>query len=157
MEYISLIIALIALVIAWQSYNKHKILKKDLSHLHNRLYSMSQIMQETDEKNQQELTTLRIELLKSQGDLKITGDMTLKQVSLIHPQAMQVLSGFHIGGCSSCAVTDDNERLDLTIARSGQQLEPVLIALNQLLAESKNNNGRVTEDRLKKSNVQLVF
>lgn len=157
MEYIGLIIALIALIIAWQSYSKHKILKKDLSHLHNRLYSMSQTIRETNEKNQEALTSLRIELLKSQGDLKITGDMTMKQVSLIHPQAMQVLSGFHIGGCSSCAVTDDSERLDLTVARSGQQLEPVLIALNKLLAESKNNNGRVSEDRLKTPNVQLMF
>ncbi|MEZ4610924.1 MAG: hypothetical protein R2838_11895 [Caldilineaceae bacterium] len=30
------------------------------------------------------------------------------QVTLPHPQAAEVLAGFHLGGCSSCAVDDDD-------------------------------------------------
>jgi hypothetical protein len=73
----------------------------------------------------------------------------------MHPQAAQVLAGFHLGGCSSCAV-DDRQTLAEAAGVNGRELEPILVALNTLVAEGKNNNeGMVAPERLKLPNIQL--
>lgn len=73
---------------------------------------------------------------------------------MVHPLAGQVLASFHIGGCSSCAV-DGSTRLDLAVASSGQTVEPIIVALNNLITESQN--GTLSEEILKTPNVQLTF
>jgi hypothetical protein len=139
---------------AWQANRKNKYLTERIGQLNSRIFKTRQELLEAQEKTRHDLTALRIELLKSQGTFKVTGDMPVEEVLMIHPLADQVLGSFHIGGCSSCAV-DGSQRLDLAVASSGQPLEPVLVALNRLLTDEQN--GTLSAERLKTPNVELTF
>jgi hypothetical protein len=154
MIYVSLGIALVAVFMAWQANRKNKYLTERIGQLNSRIFKTRQELLEAQEKTRHDLTALRIELLKSQGTFKVTGDMPVEEVLMIHPLADQVLGSFHIGGCSSCAV-DGSQRLDLAVASSGQPLEPVLVALNRLLTDEQN--GTLSAERLKTPNVELTF
>jgi len=154
MVYLSLGLALIGLFMAWQANRKNKELQNRIGQIHSRLFQVRRDGLEAQEAMQQELTRLRFELLKTQGRLQISGEMTMDEVLMVHPMAGQVLAGFHVGGCSSCAV-DGSQRLDLALASSGQPLEPVLVALNKLLQHEQN--GATSPDLLKTPNVELTF
>jgi hypothetical protein len=154
MIYVTLGIALVAVFMAWQANRKNKYLTERIGQLNSRIFKTRQELLEAQEGTRHDLTALRIELLKSQGTFKVTGDMPVEEVLMIHPLADQVLGSFHIGGCSSCAV-DGSQRLDLAVASSGQPLEPVLVALNRLLTDEQN--GTPSAERLKTPNVELTF
>jgi hypothetical protein len=94
------------------------------------------------------------ELMRQAGDLKVTRDMTVDQVTALHPQAAAVLAGFHIGGCASCAV-DGSVRLEEVVAANGGQLEPLLVALNNLVIGGAE--GTAAEEPLRAPNVQLAL
>ena len=58
------------------------------------------------------------------------------------------------GLLNRCAV-DGDQRLDLAMASSGQPVEPVLMALNNLVS-SDSQNEPASSDMLKTPNVELV-
>lgn len=37
---------------------------------------------------------------------KFTADMTVAQAQELHPRAREVFAGFHLGGCSHCAISE---------------------------------------------------
>ncbi len=154
MTYIILALALVGILMAWQSNRKHKALNERISQLNGRIYQTRREMLEAQEKTKRELNKLKFDILKAQGNLKVTADMTIDEIMMIHPMAEQVLAGFHIGGCSSCAV-DGAQRLDLALAPSGQPIEPILVALHALVTE--NQASPLAEKMLKTSNVQLTI
>jgi hypothetical protein len=100
--------------------------------------------------------TLKFQLLKAQGELKVTPEMKMSEIVTIHPQAEQVLAGFHLGGCSSCSF-DPRQSLGEVAAVNGRELEPILVALNSLVSENSNGNDLVSPERLKTPNIQLHF
>lgn len=154
MVYIALGLAVVGMFMAWQANRKNKELQERVGQLHSRLFQVRRDAMETQETLQQNLASLRFEVLRSQGNLQITGDMTVDEVMMVHPMAGQVLGGFHIGGCSSCAV-DGDQRLDLALASSGQPIEPVLVALNNLIDHEQN--GSISQELLNTPNVELTF
>lgn len=154
MIYAILVLALLGLLMAWRTGRKQKELTERISQLNSRIYQTRREMLEAQEKTHRDLIALKFEWLKSQGKLQITPDMTIDEVLMVHPMAGQVLASFHIGGCSGCAV-DGSTRLDLAAASSGQTVEPIIVALSNLIAESQN--GTLSEEILKTPNVQLTF
>jgi hypothetical protein len=154
MIYAILVLALLGLLMAWRTSRKQKDLTERISQLNSRIYQTRREMLEAQEKTHHDLIALKFDWLKSQGKLQVTPDMTLDEVLMVHPMAGQVLASFHIGGCSSCAV-DGSTRLDLAVASSGQMVEPIIVALNNLITESQN--GTLPEEVLKTPNVQLNF
>jgi len=155
MIYLSLGVALIAIFMAWQANRKNTVFYDRITELNGRIYQTRREMLEGQEKMQRELTKLRFDLLKTQGNLQVTGGMTLDEVLMVHPLAGQVLAGFHIGGCASCAF-DGSQRLDLAVASTGQSIEPILVALNGLLS-SENQNEAIPAEMLKTPNVELTL
>ena len=154
LTFAGFILALCGVFMAWRAHRKNADLKERIFELNSKIYRVRREMLESQEKTQRELTQLRFDLLKSQGRLKITGDMTVEEVLIAHPQSQQILAGFHIGGCSSCAV-DSDQRLDLAVASSGQPIEPVLAALNSLVANGQGDQE--STEPLKTPNVQLII
>ena len=154
LTYAALALGLIAFLMAWSASRKNKDLKERIAQVNSRVYNLRREMQETQEQAQTELLKLKFELLKLQGELKVTGEMKIGEILAIHPQAQQVLAGFHIGGCGSCMV-DDSQSLTEAAALNGRELEPILLALNTLVAQ--NGNGQVAPEQLKSPNVQLQF
>ncbi|RME70039.1 MAG: hypothetical protein D6784_17350 [Chloroflexi bacterium] len=155
LTYLALGVGLVSLWLAWRSHRKNAELRERIAQVNSRVYHLRREMEEAQQKAEQEQAKLRFALLKLQGDLRVTGDMTIGDIYALHPQSAQVLAGFHIGGCASCAV---DERLSLAeaVALSGRELEPVLVALNTLVAQN-NGNQPLPADRLKTPNVQLQF
>ena len=153
MEYVALLLALIGILMAWGANRKNKDLRERIAQTNSRIYNLRREMQETQEKAEQDRASLKFEILKLQGDLQITSETKIGEVAAMHPQAQQVLAGFHLGGCSSCFV-DDNQSLSEAAAVNGRELEPILMALNTLIAEN-GTNGTVSPEQLKTPNIEL--
>jgi hypothetical protein len=153
MEYFAVLLALVGIVMAWLANRKNNDLKERLAQANSRVYSLRREIQEKQEKFEQDLLSLKFDVLKAQGNLKVTPETRIGEISRMHPQAMQVLAGFHLGGCSSCSV-DDRQSLAEAAGTNGRELEPILVALNTLVSEN-NGQGQVPAERLKVPNIQL--
>lgn len=157
MEYMALIVGLIGLLMAWGANRKNKNLQERIAQTNSRIYNLRRELQETVEQAQQEQMKLKFEVLKLQGNLKVAPEMKIGEIMAIHPQAGQVLAGFHLGGCSSCSV-DDRQSLAEAAVLNGRELEPILVALNNLITQDSNgSNGAIPPERLKMPNVELHF
>jgi len=156
MEYLALALGLVGILMAWSANRKNKALNERIAQTNSRVYTLRREIQEKQEQAAQEIMALKFELLKLKGDLKVTPQTRIGELALMHPQAMQVLAGFHLGGCASCGI-DERQSLAEAAAVNGRELEPILVALNNLVGESANGNGQVAPDRLRAPNVQLHF
>lgn len=156
LTYIALTIGLIGIFIAWRAGRKNSELQERIAQVNSRVYNLRREMQEIQEKAEQDIMALRFQLLKAQGELKVTPEMRMNEIVAIHPQAQQVLAGFHLGGCSSCSF-DPHQSLGEVAAVNGRDIQPILVALNSLVAASDNGNGFVSPERLKTPNIQLHF
>lgn len=156
MSIVTLIIGALALILAWTSLRKQSELKERIAQVNSRIYQLRQANLEREEELQQEITALRFEVMKLSGNMNITPDMTIDQIAMMHPLATQVLAGFHIGGCSSCSV-DGEQTLEDAVLGNGRELEPILVALNNLVGEKKPAESDMTIDDLKFPNVELTF
>lgn len=156
LTYIVLTIGLIGLLMAWRANAKNKDLQERIARTNSRVYDLRRELLEMQQTAQQETMGLRFQLLKLQGELKVTPDMKIGEIVALHPQAEQVLAGFHLGGCASCA-TDPGQSLSEAIGAYGRELEPILVALNTLIAEGGNGHETVSPERLKTPNIQLQF
>jgi hypothetical protein len=153
MVYVALLVALVALFMAWRSGRGVKHLKERQAQLNSRLLDMRVEMRQASEAHEKALAQLKFELLRQAGDLMVTGDTTVDEVMSMHPQAAALLAGFHIGGCASCAV-DGSTRLEEAVSGHDGQLEPLLVALNDLVTRA--GDPPLPEERLRTPNVQLV-
>ena len=63
-------------------------------------------------------------------------DMTVSEAMLIHPKARDVFSGFHLGGCSHCAVSE-YETIEQVCNGYGVPVDMLLGTLNSLLEEGQ--------------------
>lgn len=152
MEYVAILLGIVGIVMAWRAGRQNNELKERLAQANSRVYTLRREIQEKQEKAEQDLMSLKFELLKFQGNLKITPETRIGELGRMHPQALQVLAGFHLGGCASCSV-DDRQSLAEAAGVNGRELEPILVALNSLVAEGSNDS--VPAERLKLPNIQL--
>ena len=60
--------------------------------------------------------------------------MTVEEVMLFHPEASLVLTSYHLGGCSHCAIRE-YETLEQVCMGYGIPLEQLLGSLNNLLED----------------------
>jgi hypothetical protein len=153
MTYVALFVALAALFMAWRSGRAVKQLKERHVQLNSRLLDVRVEMRQASEAHEKALAQLKFELLRQAGNLKVTGDTTVDEVMSMHPQAAALLAGFHIGGCASCAV-DGSTRLEEAVSGHGGQLEPLLVALNDLVTQA--GDLPLPEERLRIPNVRLA-
>lgn len=154
MVYIALLLSLAGLGMAWLCHQKNGALREKLSQTNSRIYNLRRENLEIQEKAEKEIMALKFEILKLKGELKVEPQMKIGEILSIHPQAQQVLAGFHLGGCSSCSV-DERQSLSEAAAVNGRELEPILVALNTLVTQ--NGNGAETMKPIKTPNVQLHF
>jgi hypothetical protein len=152
MLYVALLAAAAALFWAWRCSRSVRDLRARNDRLSSQLYDLRLRLHRTNEAHEQSVAQLTYELLRQAGDLKVTGDMTIEEITATHPHAAAVLAGYHIGGCASCAV-DGALSLNEAVVTNGGQLEPLLVALNTLVVEG--SDGMVPEEELRTPNVQL--
>jgi TolA-binding protein len=153
LTYLALVIGIIGIFMAWRVGRKNNELQERIAQVNSRVYNLRRDLQESQEKAEQEVTQLKFQMLKAQGELKVTPEMKMGEILAVHPQAQQVLAGFHLGGCSSCSF-DSRQTLGEVAAVSGRDVQPILVALNTLVTES-NGHSMVSPERLKTPNIQL--
>ncbi len=152
--YVALALGLMGIFLAWRAGRKNSEMQERIAQVNSRVYHLRREMQESQEKFEHDLIILKFQVLKTQGELKVTPEMKMSEILAIHPQAEQVLAGFHLGGCSSCSF-DSRQSLGEVTAVSGREVEPILVALNSLVTESSNGTEPVSPERLKIPNVQF--
>jgi hybrid cluster-associated redox disulfide protein len=122
---------------AWAAINHRRardleIRLDNLRTSHSRLASHSR---EQHENLERELKRVRHQLRPHGGlDVLFQPDLTIEQALDLDPRAADVLSAFHIGGCSSCAVSP-TETLEHAATANGQDITQLLAVLNRLGAD----------------------
>lgn len=156
LTYVALGVGILGLLMAWHANRKNKELRERIAQTNSRIYNLRRELQEAQEKAGREAMGLKFQLLKLQGELSVTPEMKIGEILAVHPLAEQVLAGFHIGGCAGCLV-DGRQSLAEVAAVNGLELEPILAALNTLIAESPNGDEAISPEPLKMPNIQLHF
>ena len=154
LTYAAFALGLIGILMAWSAHRKNKELRERIAQVNSRVYHLRQEIQTAQEESDRQRMALKFEILELQGALKINPEMTIGEIIAVQPQAAQVLAGFHLGGCASCMV-DDNQTLAEAATVNGRELAPIVMALNTLLTESENGHGLATTEQLKTPNVAL--
>jgi len=134
MVYWALGAGIVALILGWKTARQNKELQDRVMQMNRRLYNLKRTMEEFQAEVRREKMGLNFEIMKLQGHLNVTERMTIDEIKMLHPQAEQVLAAYHIGGCAGCSV-DGSVRLSQAAAQNRQPLEPVLIELNNLVAD----------------------
>ncbi|MDQ4076551.1 MAG: hypothetical protein M3220_09940, partial [Chloroflexota bacterium] len=85
------------------------------------------------------------------GEALFHADMTVGEAVEIDRRAVEVLSAFHIGGCSSCAVSPE-DTLRYAAEGNGQDVQRLLDVLNKLVSYEGDS---VVEMLGRQPNVQI--
>ena len=142
MEFLTLasgFVAVVAGLFAWRGARRTHYLQERLDTTNDRYFTVASQLRELEETSQREIMELKVELKRQAGLLKFEPQMTIGEITDMHPRAVEVLAGFHLGGCSSCAVSPSQ-----TLSSAAQQhninLDRLLGSLRQL-ADGQGSGG----------------
>ncbi len=154
--WLGLLMALAALGFAWRLQQEMARATRRLDRYNRALFDANdEIRQLRDELNAT-AAQLRVEAEQhGRGQLTFVPQMTVRAAMQAHPQAEQILAGFHLGGCSSCAV-DPDATLTQVCSENGQDLTELLRRLNLLLAP-QTDSAAVAAQPVKLPNVEVEF
>ncbi len=155
-----IVISWLALVIGGAAFAYARKLQQELNTATRRLDRYNRALFEANDEIRQlrqELVEtgakLRVELQQRTGTIAFQPETTVREAQLLHPQAQQILAGFHLGGCNSCAVEPD-ETLATVAANSGLEIDLLLKNLN-LLVDRGYTQRNGTIQPVKIPNVEL--
>lgn len=139
--------------LGWGYYNFRQVqaLVERLENTRSSHFRFSDQVREKVESLEGELRTLRTQVRAAKGGEVFTSDMTIGEAVTIDPRVTQVLGGFHIGGCDSCAVSD-TDTLAYAAVGNNQDVAQVLTALNKLTTPEANQVLGMLD---RKPNVQI--
>ncbi|HRW47824.1 MAG TPA: hypothetical protein P5333_09925, partial [Caldilinea sp.] len=104
LSIVALVVALLAMAYAWKLNRELDTARGRLDRYNRALFNAEEAIRTLRADLETAQSELRIELLKRTGDARFEPTMTVREAQLMHPQAQQILAGYHLGGCSSCAV-----------------------------------------------------
>ncbi len=90
----------------------------------------------SEDMKQQMGSMIKKEFRKLNGDAIFHKDMTVAEALRLHTNAEVVMSNFHLGGCSSCSITEQHV-LGPAAEGYGVDIDALLEALNGLLDGSE--------------------
>jgi hybrid cluster-associated redox disulfide protein len=106
LQIIALVVAVLALGIAYLAVRRVGVMDSRLSRLSDNLFTLRSELDENREKLGAQLAELRRVQRSQAGELKFEPTMTIAEALQVHPQVAEVLASFSLGGCSQCAVSD---------------------------------------------------
>jgi len=154
MEIVAFIVAGVALLFGIYTARRANSLENRLARYHSLLYETMSKAESLEERLHEEILGLHTEIRRRAGEIRFAPTMTIAEVRAMHPLAQQVLAGFHLGGCASCAVNDTDTIAAACNAHNIDQ-EALLNALNTLATTPVGGNGTRPEETLRFPNVQL--
>ena len=151
MEYVALIVALVAVLMLWMTNRRLASLEARIARNSSRMYELRSAIDELEERLTLEAADIRFDLRRRSGEVQFSTAMTIGEISRVHPAVPAVLASFHLGGCQSCAVAPDEVLGEVCFARGIDQ-DALLRALNRL---GGDDTREVVEPR--RANVQLIM
>jgi hypothetical protein len=136
---LALLIAVLALAYAWKLQQELDKATSRLDRYNRAIFQNSDELRKLREALDEQTAATRVQWMKMTGG-QFTADTTVREAQLLHPQAGQILAGFHIGGCSSCAVEPDTA-LHTVAEQNGISLPQLLGNLNLLVAAGDNGHA----------------
>lgn len=133
------ILGLIALGYGWKLSRELGMLRRRLDRYNRALYDANDEIRQLREHVAESTAQLRLAVRQRAGEPGFVPDMTVREASMMHPQAHQVLASFHVGGCSNCAVEPD-ETLSAACARSGADVDEIVRNLNLLVTVGNDSD-----------------
>lgn len=131
LEIFAIIVAAVAILLAWRAIQELKGVTAKLDRLQSTVYETRQEQRAAQEKTDSKIAALDVSMQKASGRMRFDPDWKLARLYQQEPRAEVVLAAFHIGGCASCAV-DENVTLAEAVQERGANLDKVLTALNTL-------------------------
>jgi hybrid cluster-associated redox disulfide protein len=132
---IAFVVALLAVAYSWKLNQELATASRRLDRYNKALFDATDEVRRLREQMAEETARLRVDLRRQSspqsGGSVFTPDLTVRETLMLHPQAEQVLAGFHLGGCSHCAVEPD-ETLAQACAQHGIDVQALMGNLNML-------------------------
>ncbi len=142
LSWLALLIGIGAVGYSWRLQQELARATRRLDRYNRALFDANDEIRKLREEFADTMAQLRVEMLHSvAGPLAYTPQMTVREALLVHPQTEQILAGFHLGGCSSCAVAPD-ETLAQICREQGRDLTELLHNLNLLLGPQVSKSDR---------------
>jgi hypothetical protein len=156
MNWLALIIALIAVAYAWKLHQELRTATRRLDRYNRALFDANDEVRKVREAMTAELAGVRAAMQLPVGAQSFfEPQMKVRDAVTIHPQAEQILAAFHLGGCNSCAI-DPNDTLAAVCQENGRDLSQLLQNLNLLVVNANGQpNGAMPSVKL--PNVELSF
>ena len=128
------VIALVALSGAVVALLRERRLRESLQDAHRRLYLAQARLNELENTVQKEVRSLRADVKRQPGAVGFDPTMRIGDAIANDPRVRDVFAQFHLGGCSACAVNEE-ETIEQAAMRYGVPLEQLLAALETLSNE----------------------
>jgi hypothetical protein len=151
----ALVAALVAFGYAWKLQQELTIATRRLDRYNKSLFDANDDLRRLREDLAAMSAQLRVEIRQQGGRIGFDPTMTVREAQLLHPQAQQILAGFHLGGCNSCAVEPD-ATLAAICADHGVDEEQLMQNLNSLLRSANGQHSQALQP-VKVPNVELNF
>jgi hypothetical protein len=151
---VALIAAAGAFFYAWISRQELERANRRLDRYNRALFDANDEIRRLSEAQAEHFAQLRAEVARLSGKASFSPAMTLREVYALHPQAQEVLAGYHVGGCSSCAVELDDS-LEKVCNASGIDTAQLMMNLNALLGANGHHHAPVEIQRVKLPNIEL--
>jgi hybrid cluster-associated redox disulfide protein len=127
------IVSGISLIVAVYSVISTRKLKQEVQQAHDEADALRRhVGYSLDQLKTDIIAGLKTEIQRQSGAPYFLKDMTIGQALKLHPLAQTVMSGFHLGGCSSCDIKEDHI-LGAAAKDYGIDLDKLLESLNGLL------------------------
>ncbi|MEZ4616493.1 MAG: hypothetical protein R2867_13460 [Caldilineaceae bacterium] len=133
LSWLALLIGIAAFGYSWRLQQEIATATRRLDRYNRALFDANDETRRLREDLADLAAQLQVATMQQHADaLAFTPKMTVREALILHPQAEQILAGFHLGGCSSCAV-DPDETLGQICREQGRDLSQLLQNLNLLL------------------------
>lgn len=154
MEIVVLILAVVALGVAYLAVRRAGALDQRLARLESSLYSLKSDIMDQREALDEQFMELRLEMQRQRGGVQFTPTMTMAEAIAVHPRVNDVLAGFHLGGCSHCVVSDV-DTIEGACKTYGVDQRALMLALNGLFEPGAGGSTGPTAEKV--SNVKVTF
>ncbi len=120
-----------------------------------RLYRLANQAQIALDKVRQDIQRVEHEMMRQNGALHIHPDMTIAEALKIEPGVSKVMAAFHIGGCSSCSVSE-HESIAEAAASYGVDIMEFMNTLHRYMKDPASFDKELDDRHSHSAQPQLV-
>jgi hybrid cluster-associated redox disulfide protein len=155
-QIIALVVAVVALVVAYLAVRRAGALDLRVSRISDNLSRLRSELAESQDKLTTQIADLRLAQRGQSNALRFKSSMTISEALQVHPRVADILSSFHLGGCSQCAVSDV-DTIEGACQTYGIDRDALMQALNGLLESGDKTSGKPELASARASNVRVDF